>query len=95
MQLCLFLVVRQLLLQVTSPGTCPLCLLLSSGPLALQFLQALFHLLLQAGCLDFGCTCLALTFLQAGQQLAVCLVCQAPRLEGKGACLQAQQTTKL
>ena len=44
--LCLFLMVRQLLLQVTSPGICPLCLLLSSGQLPLQLLQALFQLLL-------------------------------------------------
>ena len=32
--LCLFLMVRQLLLQVSSPGICPLCLLLSSSQLS-------------------------------------------------------------
>ena len=31
--LCLFLVLRQLLLQISSPGICALCLLLSSSQL--------------------------------------------------------------
>lgn len=79
--LCLFLVVLQLPLQVSSPGICPLRLLLSSGQLPLQLVQALLQLLLQDGCLDPSCACLALTCLQAGRQHAVFLVCQAPRLE--------------